>query len=1109
MFNLLVAFANERDPWENGSYSFTKDRVFEYTTETLVQRYRENDLQRIKDLAEHPCLFVSENEKFPSRVGNLTSIDVQSGDVAITFKFNPEFDPLPPGTIESLLQSLGMVQFELSRTHWAIKARDLAAILQSWMTSRPHRTSRAYGGATISGSGTISVSGGDGDKIFVAALLNDKEFESKIKEAVRELAVTPVYFETQRDAALWLNRRSPAIFMADYSIDVNGLPSQSLLAASKKSHPSAYRILLCSALEKDRAVSQANELYSDAVLPKSDDVAHIRLALEEGLAVSRNRKGSEETSEESNKEMNKSAASTAPSEASPAFPAQGPAGYTGEYRGLDKSDDDFTWSHRNTYPVAIADRARRVGSELPDQLQVGVYASHLAQLIAAKGTAMPLSIGLFGAWGSGKSHFMELIQERITALKSSGPAFHELIIQIRFNAWHYLDANLWASLVSEIFDQLFRALGGGPESSKEQLVALKEKLRQNSALAAEANEALALARDECLKAQDALREAQAATASAEKTVLSEALSDLASLLGEDPKLKDMVDNVAEEVGMPALKRSFEDVEQRYQDVLTLRGRSYAVISSLGANWRGFLTLGVIGLAAVSPIFIGAIVSWSYDGVKPLLDATSKLFAQVTTALLAISGFLVWFCKRANGLFDHIESAHRRIQQARAARARTPDVIAAQDELEKSKAAEESAKKHVAAAEAREREISSAIAELAPGRQLVRFLKDRTSGDDYSKHLGLVSIVRKDFKELSDLLAPEEGAIDPSLPRVDRIVLFIDDLDRCRSDRVIEVLEAVHLLLAFPLFAVVVSVDQRWLRQSLLMEYPDLLTGGRRRNGNPLIQAATPQDYLEKIFQVPFKVQPMQATGYRALVNDLFIENPQAKKSNSQADADSNARKPSPPEGRGPSRDVGTIPTGGAPPMTPQQIAGLIGDDSSPGRSESEVPPVTVPSDEDPAVSKEGGVNGSAHPEQMYLTRWEKDDVQVFQPLFSTPRPVKRFANIYALIRVGVEPAQWDSFLGRTHAPGDYRYPLTLIAITAAFPALSQHFLDWLACESARSWTLDETAVSQLAKKHRFTSTKMEWDALREALNRVDFKNWPLPDSERLREWIPLVCRYSF
>jgi KAP family P-loop domain len=61
---------------------------------------------------------------------------------------------------------------------------------------------------------------------------------------------------------------------------------------------------------------------------------------------------------------------------------------------------------------------------------------------------------------------------------------------------------------------------------------------------------------------------------------------------------------------------------------------------------------------------------------------------------------------------------------------------------------------------------------------------------------------------------EPDAVDDELPEIDRFVLYIDDLDRCPPRRVVEMLDAIHLLLAVPLFVVVVAVDPRWLLRSL-------------------------------------------------------------------------------------------------------------------------------------------------------------------------------------------------------------------------------------------------------------------------------------------------------
>jgi hypothetical protein len=77
-------------------------------------------------------------------------------------------------------------------------------------------------------------------------------------------------------------------------------------------------------------------------------------------------------------------------------------------------------------------------------------------------------------------------------------------------------------------------------------------------------------------------------------------------------------------------------------------------------------------------------------------------------------------------------------------------------------------------------------------------------------------------------------------------------------------------LAFPLFVVVVGVDSRWLLRSLELAYRDIITSGRdgADPDDALHWAATPQNYLDKIFQIPLTLRPMDVDGYKRLVRDL-------------------------------------------------------------------------------------------------------------------------------------------------------------------------------------------------------------------------------------------------
>ena len=117
---------------------------------------------------------------------------------------------------------------------------------------------------------------------------------------------------------------------------------------------------------------------------------------------------------------------------------------------------------------------------------------------------------------------------------------------------------------------------------------------------------------------------------------------------------------------------------------------------------------------------------------------------------------------------------------------------------------------LAAARAERDAAGEELARIASGRVVHDYFGERATAADYRERMGLLSTVRRDFGDLRGWL--RDG--DRPGPDVDRIVLYVDDLDRCPADRVVEVLEAVHLLLALDLFVVVVGVDPRWLLGSL-------------------------------------------------------------------------------------------------------------------------------------------------------------------------------------------------------------------------------------------------------------------------------------------------------
>ena len=155
-------------------------------------------------------------------------------------------------------------------------------------------------------------------------------------------------------------------------------------------------------------------------------------------------------------------------------------------------------------------------SIVTDHLNVDAEARAFARLIASSSFKPPLAIGIFGRWGSGKTFFMSRIEKELDALSpltepvpvedrssdtKTGNGFCTHVVRIRFNAWHYMETNVWASLVDVIFKQLDAWLRkGDAEKAHESADSLFDSLSTAQEMKLEAIEALA----------DRLRDAEAA-----------------------------------------------------------------------------------------------------------------------------------------------------------------------------------------------------------------------------------------------------------------------------------------------------------------------------------------------------------------------------------------------------------------------------------------------------------------------------------------------------------------------------------------------------------------------------------------------------------------------
>ena len=139
-----------------------------------------------------------------------------------------------------------------------------------------------------------------------------------------------------------------------------------------------------------------------------------------------------------------------------------------------------------------------------------------------------------------------------------------------------------------------------------------------------------------------------------------------------------------------------------------------------------------------------------------------------------------------------------------------------------------------------------------------FVKDRVQKGGYQEHLGMMHQVKEDLTMLSKRLLPPPADSSEYAAKVKqlaevfprgpaRVVLYIDDLDRCPPDTVVQVLEAVQLLVKNPLFIAVLAIDERYITRALADHYKGVL---------PLQGRPSASDYLEKIIQIPYRLRPI-------------------------------------------------------------------------------------------------------------------------------------------------------------------------------------------------------------------------------------------------------------
>jgi phospholipase C len=723
-------------------------------------------------------------------------------------------------------------------------------------------------------------------------------------------------------------------------------------------------------------------------------------------------------------------------------------------------------------------------------------------LAAAKDVKPPISIGLFGNWGAGKTVFMKRMERRIRVLSppvdpakqtvTDGPYCNN-IVQLWFNAWHYIDTDLWATLASQIFEGLANTLA---TNKREDVESMRARLLQAAAGSRGELEDAKNKKDDAEKKLKLSEQHLEEIKKWEPTIAASlsalvVLDQARKIAVETPEIRAQLEQAAKTLGLTEIERSGEDIKRQLDELEGLVGHARALwLWFLNGNYGvrlNFLALMVISVVALwwLPRYASCWLTW----LGPVATLVIQILGSAS-ALLVAGKPMITAARKALAVVDRARSSTEEL--IRREREKKEQVLLLQQDRMKSE--REAAEQRVLELTKAIESLGRQIEELRVARQMSNFILERYKSSDYTSHLGIISTAHHDFERLSKFIENRADSTDSEskpLP-VDRIVLYIDDLDRCPEDKVVKVLEAVHMLLAFPLFVVVVGVDSRWLLHSLKQK-SEAFHAGSLDDVDRHWQS-TPLDYLEKIFQIPFALRPMDEIGFAKIVQEL-TKSPEKRRNGNTESRPGTATKPN---------DAGDSTRGS--PAAPTSTSGDAANSASaPGAFDS----VRRQSTEE---------QGNLSAETLRLEDRERQFMERLSCLIRTPRGAKRFINTYRLLRASIDEEERLVLTGRESLDdGLFRSVLLLLAILIGYPNQATDILASIVDrgDQTKLWTLIDELVKARSKPEPRSATPLglvdaQWVELNKSLPtlRSLFPNGG-DDCRSLSIWARKVARYSF
>jgi predicted nucleotide-binding protein len=195
MFNLIIAY--DEDYISKNKIELKKDRYLEYTVEEIKTKFKSLHNDVIDKVKTFPTLLMVEQERADSKIGKITNINLKQDSIIIEFMLLESVPSIGSGKIESIKDKLDINDWELSRTHWAIKDVDLFKELEdSSITAVKNYEFSKKDGAFIANKKESKLGDFNKNQIFIVHG-HDDDLKGEVEKYITDLGFEAVILHKQ------------------------------------------------------------------------------------------------------------------------------------------------------------------------------------------------------------------------------------------------------------------------------------------------------------------------------------------------------------------------------------------------------------------------------------------------------------------------------------------------------------------------------------------------------------------------------------------------------------------------------------------------------------------------------------------------------------------------------------------------------------------------------------------------------------------------------------------------------------------------------------------------------------------------------------------------